>query len=94
MKIDNAIHSRHILSFTYKGHHRIVEPHTYGVDQNGHMVLNAYQIGGSSSGTIPDFRNFVMADIIALSVSEKIFSGPRPGYKRNNSFYSTIHAQL
>jgi hypothetical protein len=95
MKIADAIRTRHLLTFNYHDHYRVVEPHTYGKDQKGHTALRAYQTGGTSgSGRIPDFRIFHEAEITALSVSAQTFAGHRPGYVRGDPFFATIHAQL
>ena len=95
MKIADAIRSQNVLTFNYHGHPRVVEPHTYGIDQKGHNALRAYQIGGTSdSGRIPSFRIFHESEIVALSVSEQKFAGRRPGYVANDPLFATIYAQL
>ena len=48
MTISSAIHDRHLLSFTYDGFPRVVEPHCYGTDKKGHPALRAYQVQGGS----------------------------------------------
>ena len=53
-----AIREKKILSFTYSGHLRIVEPHVYGIIEGARQLLG-YQIrGSSSSGAIPEWRRF------------------------------------
>ena len=95
MKITDAIRNRQVLTFLYHGHTRVVEPHTYGVDQKGHRALRAYQISGTSgSGSVPEWRIFHEAEITALSDSATKFAGRRPGYVVNDTFFATIHAQL
>ena len=41
--IINAINNMEILSFTYKGNPRVVEPHAYGMGSDGDDLLRAYQ---------------------------------------------------
>ena len=95
MKIADAIRNHQVLTFQYHGHHRIVEPHTYGIDQKGDSALRAYQTGGTSgSGRMPDWRIFHESEIVALSVSATKFSGARHGYVRGDPFFATIHVQL
>jgi hypothetical protein len=72
-----AIHSRHQISFMYQGKPRIVEPHDYGM-QNDRARLLTYQIGGgSSSGRLPDWRWFDVANISDLEVLDQTFPGNR-----------------
>ena len=95
MKIADAIRNRQMLTFQYHGHHRVVEPYTYGIDQKGHAALRAYQTGGTSgSGRIPDWRIFHESEILALKSLEQHFDIRSGDYKKNDSFFSTIYAEL
>ena len=95
MNIADAIRNRQVLTFQYHGHHRVVEPHTYGIDQKGHRALRAYQTGGTSgSGRIPDWRIFHESEILSLKSLEQHFDTRSSEYKKNDSFFATIHAQL
>jgi hypothetical protein len=95
MQIANAIRNLQTLTFTYRGHHRVVEPHTYGIDGKGHKALRAYQVSGtSSSGKIFEFRTFHESLIVGLAVSAQKFSGPRLGYTKNDPIFASIFAQL
>lgn len=89
--IIEAIEEKRLLTFSYKGSLRSVEPHTLGVDTKGHETLCAWQLsGGSGVG----FRDFHAAEMSNVQVSELEFSGPRQGYKRGDSSMSRIYAQL
>jgi hypothetical protein len=44
-----------LLRFRYKKRGRIVEPHDYGIDQ-GLIKLFGYQVAGSSSQKLPNWR--------------------------------------
>ena len=94
MSIASAIQNRQLISFTYHGKSRLVEPHTYGIDGKGHRALRAYQIGGIASEDIPCWRIFHESEMLALSVSGQRFAGPRPEYKTSDAAFSTILAQL
>jgi hypothetical protein len=73
-----AIANKKIIEFDYHGHHRIAEPHVYGIHEGKEQVL-VYQIGGTSStGGIPEWRRMDVSEITNLEVSEKVFAGPRP----------------
>jgi hypothetical protein len=50
-----AIEQRRLLRFRYKNRERIIEPHDYGI-HNGVIKLPGFQIGGSSSHKLPNWR--------------------------------------
>lgn len=93
--IINAIENRQLLEFSYKGHLRIVEPHTFGVFQNGNEILVSFQIDGTSdSGGVPDWRPFTFSKIQNLKVLNDHFSGTRNGYKKGDSRFRLIYNEL
>lgn len=93
--IINAINNMEVLSFTYKGNSRVVEPHAYGMGSDGDDLLRAYQVGGySSSGRLPKWRLFEVNEIDNLSPTGEKFNGARPNYHRNDQVMDRIYAQL
>ena len=93
--ICNVIENRRILDFNYQGHHRIVEPHAYGLSHTGKEVIRAYQTDDTShSGTVPCWRLFDVALVESLTVTEKCFEGVRDGYIRGDRGMSTIFCEL
>ena len=93
--IIDAIRNRRILSFRYHGHQRLVEPHLLGVTTAGTLSLSAYQIGGSSdSGNVPDWRLFVVNEILELQSTANSFEGTRPKYNPADTRMSRILAKL
>lgn len=95
MQIKTAIQNKQLLSFTYDGYSRVVEPHTYGLDRKGHPALRAYQVrGGSESGEYVGWKMFHVNNMRGLSVLSDHFQSARPKYKRNDSDFSTINAEL
>ena len=95
MNICEAITTQSLLSFSYHGHLRVVQPHTYGIDRKGHKALRAYQTGGTSgSGRIPAWRIFHEADMHALATLQEKFAGPHHEYKHGDEAFSTILCQL
>jgi hypothetical protein len=95
MQIKTAIQNKQLLSFSYDGFPRTVEPHTYGLDKKGHPALRAYQIkGGSESGEYIGWKIFHVNEIHNLSVLQEHFAHARSDYKRNDSFFYSINAQL
>ena len=72
-----AIEKRRLIRLHYKDRERIVEPHDYGI-QNGSIKLLAYQVGGSSSGKLPNWR-WMEQDLISdIRLLDRTFPGGRP----------------
>lgn len=91
----NAIQSRQILTFTYDGQPRTVEPHAYGLSTAGNKVIRVYQTAGrSNSGRVPDWTLMTVSKIVGLTMTGSSFSSARPGYKRGDSAMTNIYAQL
>lgn len=92
--IASAIRERHALEFFYKGHRRVVEPHTYGLDRKAQKEkLSAWQITGKPADE-PDWRYYEVAEIGELRELPQSFGKARDGYKRNDPRMSTIYAQV
>lgn len=86
-----AISDRRIVTFTYSGRARTVEPHALGYDSDGDLTLCGWQTsGGSGVG----FRDFHLRKASAFAITQASFSGPRPGYRRDDQTLSRILAQL
>ena len=93
--ICSAIDNLQLVSFSYHGYPRVVEPHTFGVDSRDHYALRAYQVrGGSRSGRVPDWRFFHSAEMFSVTVLSESFSGARLGYKKDDKAFATIRCQL
>jgi hypothetical protein len=74
--IRNAIRTKHLMRFRYKGRQRIAEPHDYGI-QNGIVRLFCYQVGGQSRNRIPGWRLIDVAAMQDCEILEKTFAGNR-----------------
>ncbi len=93
--ISQAIAEMRLLSFTYDGYPRVVEPHAYGTSLAGNDVLRCYQIkGGSESGKPVDWKLMTTKDIIGLTTLDESFFGPRPGYRRGDKGMTRIYCEL
>lgn len=93
--ICEAIENMNLLSFTYDGQPRTVEPHAHGVTTAGNECLRCYQTaGGSNSGQMPAWKMMTTKNIIGLTVSVDQFSTPRPRYKKGDRGMSTIFCEL
>ncbi len=90
-----AIRERRVLTFVYKGHARVVEPHAFGVSAKGEAVLHGYQTaGGSASRPPPGWRTFSIAEIRDLALGDKTFPGARDGYSPNELRLDPLWAEL
>ena len=72
-----AIEQKRLLRFRYKNRERIVEPHDCGI-HNGLIKLFGYQVGGSSSQKLPNWR-WAEQDLISdIQLLDRTFPGGRP----------------
>ena len=72
-----AIECRRMIRLLYHGRNRILEPHDHGI-LNGSVQLLAYQVGGSSSRSLPNWVLMKANDIDDLELLDQTFSGGRP----------------
>jgi hypothetical protein len=72
-----AIGQRRLLRLLYKNKERIIEPHDYGIHK-GTVKLLGYQVGGSSSGKLPNWRWMETNLISGIQLLNKTFAGGRP----------------
>ena len=88
----NAIVKKQIISFSYRGHDRIAEPHVYGSKDGVEQVL-VYQVGGSSSsGGLPEWRRVDVQLMTNLALTGQEFPGPRPTTTGNHSAWDVTYA--
>jgi len=89
-KLTTAVCGKHLVSFSYHGHRRVIEPHAVGV-KNGKTQVLGYQVGGSSSsGDIPDWRRFDLSEMSNIDVLNETFPGPRPAPSGVHSPWDTL----
>ena len=72
-----AIEQKRLVQFVYGGKPRILEPHDYGVHK-GSVKLLGYQVGGSSSGPLPNWRWMEVKLISDIHLLDRTFPGGRP----------------
>ncbi len=85
--IIEAIKAKKLLSFTYSGAPRVIEPHVYGVNGGVYQVLG-YQIrGGSSNGGLPDWRRFDINAMRGLQIIDETFVGLRSSVSGQHSHW-------
>ncbi|HEX6544912.1 MAG TPA: hypothetical protein VF023_01310 [Bryobacteraceae bacterium] len=91
--IRKAIGQKRLLRFVYQGKNRVVEPHDYGI-YKGSVKLLAYQVGGSSSGRIPNWR-WIEADQIAdIELLPKTFRGGRSEPSGQHHQWEALYARV
>jgi hypothetical protein len=72
-----AIEQKRLIRLIYRGKPRIVEPHDYGIHK-GSIKLLGYQVGGSSSGPLPNWRWLEVNLISEIALLNQVFPGGRP----------------
>src|ERR1043165_3889260 len=72
-----AIEHRRLIQLVYRNRNRIVEPHDYGIHK-GSVKLLAYQVGGSSSHQLPNWRWMEADRITEIHLLNQTFPGGRP----------------
>jgi hypothetical protein len=89
-----AIEQRRLVTFTYEGYARRVQPAAYGVgNRKGKETLHAYQVGGESRrGGVPHWRNFHVDKIESLAVLDEVFGPNPPGFSPHA--FPTVMAAL
>lgn len=94
-EICKAIQKKQIISFWYAGSTpstRTVEPHLLGFAQGGsELTLSAWQLSG---GTRSGWRDFHVAGISNLSITDRVFQKPRSDYNPRDSTMSPIICRL
>lgn len=89
-----AIKNKSIITFNYKGHYRVAEPHAVGVSNCGNDVLRCYQIDGTHADYSHDWDLMYVSEIKNLNMSATCFSTARPGYRKGDRGMLKIYAEI
>src|SRR3954447_24150636 len=73
----DGVEQRRLLRFRYNNRERIVEPHDYGV-HNGIVKLFGFQVRGSSSQKLRNWRWMEQDLISQLELLDRTFPAERP----------------
>jgi hypothetical protein len=86
-----AINDMRVISFTYHGTRRIVQPQCYGIATSGKESLRGYEpaLVGVTQEPL-----YTLSEMSGLVVEGRHFSKPGPNHKRNDSAMVVIFAQL
>jgi predicted DNA-binding transcriptional regulator YafY len=88
-----AIARRRLIRLVYRNKERIIEPHDYGI-HNGSAKLLAYQIGGSSSGRLPNWRWMEVDLITDIHLLNQTFPGGRPTPSRKHHKWDKLFMRV
>jgi predicted DNA-binding transcriptional regulator YafY len=91
--IISAIQQKEVISFTYDGHPREVEPYAVGVSRTGHKVLRCFQV----RGYLQHDHSWVLvplSKIADLATTAQNFSSKRTEYKSGDKGMTIIYAQV
>ena len=91
--IISAIEKNEVLSFTYEGQPREVEPHAVGVSTGGYKVLRCFQVNGHQQHE-HSWDLVPLSKIADLSTTKQKFDGTRSGYKSGDKGMTTIYAHV
>ena len=88
-----AIEEKRLVRLVYKGRLRIVEPHDYGI-YNGSVKLLSYQVGGASSGRLPNWRWMETDSISDIELLDRTFPGGRPPTSGKHHRWDRLFARV
>ncbi|WP_414891430.1 hypothetical protein [Pseudomonas serboccidentalis] len=92
--IIDAISNHQVLTFTYSGIARVVEPHAVGLTRNGKEMLCCFQTHGGHVTPGHEWDFCELNKICDLKTSGAIFRDPRPDYRPGDSRMMVIFAEL
>jgi hypothetical protein len=92
--ICKAIRTRCLLEFDYHGHHRVAAPYCHGVSSHGVEVMRAVQIRGTSSSGLGFGKLWIVAELVALRLSEEHFEPDDPHYNPEDRGMREIHCRI
>jgi hypothetical protein len=88
-----AIEQKRLIRFRYKNRERIVELHDYGIHK-GLIKLFGYQVGGSSSQKLPNWR-WAEQDLISdIQLLNRTFPGGRPTKSGNHHKWDKLFIRV
>ena len=93
--ICSAIRNQQLLSFTYKGNEKIVEPHLLGIKKGSDKdTLSAWRVKSTDFSETSNWCNYSLENITNLKALNETFSGKRDGYNPNDETMSHFYCRL
>lgn len=97
--IITAIENKMVVRINYGGNasnnDRIIEIHTFGLDHNGMLIIDAFQVSGDTETENNKFKTFKVDLINSILDTGKFFNSSRPKWKENrNKKFSKVIKQI
>lgn len=92
--LQKAIEGRKYIAFTYSGIAREAQPVAIGESSTGKDVLRCFQTAGGHVKAGHEWDLCDVAKISGLSILDKSFFNPPPGYKKGDRHMVRIYAEL
>jgi hypothetical protein len=92
-----AIATRRLLEFEYRGYQRLVAPYCHGVSTTGVEVLRAIQVGGRSGSGGHGFgfgKLWVVSELANLRLTDETFEPDDPHYNPDDRGMQQIHCRI
>ena len=94
-QICSAITRRSLVMFEYGDLIRVVEPHRFGVNSAGRLMLSGWlRAGYSRSDPSGGWRNYLLDEITAFQSLDAPFAGTRPGYAAHDPRMREVFCEL
>ena len=88
-----GIEDARLIELLYGGGTRVVEPHDYG-EKNGVVKLLAFQVAGTSTHPLPNWRWFEADKISSVRLLERSFRGGRPNPSGKHHHWDKLFARV
>ena len=93
--IKYAIQNRRVLKLSLHSGSYVVEPHAFGEDHVGNLVLLSYVKSATDSCSETDgWKEFRLGKTVCIEETSDSFIGARAGYKRNDKGLVGVIAQI
>jgi hypothetical protein len=95
LRICEAIRSRRVLEFDYRGYHRVVHSYCHGFTSTGAESLRAVQVsGGSRSGALGNGKIWTVGKMKNLHVTAETYDADDPHYNPDDTAMVEIHCRV
>jgi hypothetical protein len=92
-QIRAAIEQKRLVELVYGNKRRILERHDYGIHK-GKVKLLGYQVDGSSTGRLPNWRWLELKSISDLRLLDRTFRGGRPSPSGKHHQWDQLFARV
>ncbi len=93
--ICEAIRTRSLLAFDYRGLRRVAAPYCHGISTTGNEVMRAVQLGGASkSGGIGVGKLWLVSELVGARILPETFVPDDPHYNPADRAMTRIHCHV